>query len=111
MDLRLQHSRFAGKLCAGLALWLGIYCALAARGADTPPATGDTNHPFRLAFTSSMFSEVNEADARAAMKVWIMTVARERNIAVDSEPHIFPNLDDLTPAGVFQPFWRQALSI
>ena len=45
-----------------------------------------------------MFSEVNETDARAAMKVWIMTVAKERNIAVDPDPHIYGTLGELTAA-------------
>ena len=94
--MKHHHPWFTGKLCAGLALWLGVYCAPAARGADTLPATGDANHPFRLAFMSSMFSEVNEADARAAMKIWIMTVAKERNIAVDPDPHIYSTLGELT---------------
>ena len=96
MDLNLQPPRFARKICAGLALWLGVCFAQAARGADTPPTTGDTNHPFRLAFSSSLFTEVNETDARAAMKAWIMTVANERNIAVDPDPHIFTTFDELT---------------
>ncbi|MBI5385419.1 MAG: PhnD/SsuA/transferrin family substrate-binding protein [Verrucomicrobia bacterium] len=55
----------------------------------------DTNQPFRLAFTAGMFTEVNENDARAAMKVWIMTVAKERNIPVDADPHICPTVDGL----------------
>ncbi|MBI5382927.1 MAG: PhnD/SsuA/transferrin family substrate-binding protein [Opitutae bacterium] len=63
------------------------------RAAETVPSTEPVRRPFRAAFTSSMFTEVNENDARAAMKVWIMTVARERNIPVDDELTIFSNAE------------------
>jgi phosphonate transport system substrate-binding protein len=46
-----------------------------------------------------MFSEVNELDARAAMKVWIMTVASEQNIPVDPNPNIFGTIDELANFG------------
>ena len=35
--------------------------------------------------TTNMFTEVNESEARAALKVWIMTVAKERGIPVNPE--------------------------
>ncbi|TVQ96014.1 MAG: hypothetical protein EA399_16640 [Desulfovibrionales bacterium] len=53
---------------------------------------------FRLVFSSSMFTEVNESDVRAAMKVWIMTVAEERGLPVDPEPYLARNIDELTLA-------------
>lgn len=51
--------------------------------------------PFRMAFTSNMFTEVSLSDARAAMKVWMMTVARERHIAIDPEPNIFSSVGEV----------------
>lgn len=51
--------------------------------------------PFRLAFSSSMFTEVKLDDARAAMKAWMLAVARERAIPIDPEPRVFDNLDEL----------------
>ena len=78
-----------------MVLWLGVVCALAARGADTLPTTSDPNHPFRFAFASSMFLEVNETDARAAMKVWIKTVANEHHLTVHPDPLIFGTIDEL----------------
>ncbi|ABA88265.1 ABC transporter, periplasmic substrate-binding protein [Syntrophotalea carbinolica DSM 2380] len=46
-----------------------------------------------------MFSQVNENDARAAIKVWIMTVAKDKNIPVDPDPHIQHSVDDLIQFG------------
>jgi phosphonate transport system substrate-binding protein len=40
-----------------------------------------------------MFTEVNESDARAAMKVWIQTVAKERGIPVDSDSQIYSTVE------------------
>lgn len=45
-----------------------------------------------------MFTEVNESDARAAMKVWIMTVAKERKIAVDPDPQLYRTIGELLEA-------------
>ncbi len=59
-----------------------------------------TRKPFRLAFSSSMFTEVNVDDARAAMKVWLMTAAREHDIVLDSEPYIHTDLDGLIKLGL-----------
>jgi ABC-type phosphate/phosphonate transport system substrate-binding protein len=43
---------------------------------------------FRVGFASSMFTEVNEDDAKAAMKVWGQTVAKERGIPTDPDTEI-----------------------
>lgn len=51
--------------------------------------------PFRIAFTFSLFGEVNENDVRAAMKVWLMTGAQERSISVDPDPNIHRTVGDL----------------
>jgi len=55
--------------------------------------------PFRMAFSSSMFSEVHENDARAAMKVWIMTVAKDLDIQVDPDPNIFSSIEEMSRFG------------
>jgi ABC-type phosphate/phosphonate transport system substrate-binding protein len=87
-------SRMRSNFCVIGILWLAL-CAAAET--ESPPRAGQAQ-PFRLAFTPAMFTEVNEADARAAMKGWIMTVAKERNIAVDPDPQIFATLDELLAA-------------
>jgi len=98
MGSKLQYRSLPRSFCAVLALGLAVFFGPAMRGADTVPAAGSAGHPFRMAFTSSIFSEVNEADARAAMKVWIMTLASEHNIVVDPDPHIFGTVAELLAA-------------
>jgi phosphonate transport system substrate-binding protein len=45
-----------------------------------------------------MFTDVNENDARAAVKVWGQTVAKERGVPVDPEPRILKATADLYEA-------------
>ena len=54
--------------------------------------------PFRVGFSSTMFSDVNENDAKAAIKTWAQTVARESGIEADPDPCILTGLTDLTSA-------------
>jgi len=95
MDLSAPSSRLGARRCAGLVFWLGVVCAQRVLCADGTPVVAGTDHPFRLAFTTSMFTEVNVNDARAAMKVWIMTVAKEHNIPVDPELRIYRSVEEL----------------
>lgn len=60
--------------------------------ADTPSASGAAGRPFRLAFSSGMFTEVNENDARASMKLWMKKVAQEREIPIDPDPIIYSDV-------------------
>lgn len=81
---------FRGMLShAGVAALMGWLMLLPSARANAAVASADNARPFRLAFMASMFTEVNENDARAAMKVWIMTVAQERGIPVDSDPPLY----------------------
>jgi phosphonate transport system substrate-binding protein len=95
VSLAVQHRQFARRHSAALVAWLSVCCALLSRAADSPAATAAALRPFRMAIISSMFSEVNESDARAAMKVWIMTVAKEHDFAVDPDLHVFSSIDEL----------------
>ena len=42
-----------------------------------------------------MFTDVNENDARAAVKVWGQTLARERGVPTDPDPFIFKTVEQL----------------
>lgn len=55
--------------------------------------------PFRMTFTSNLFTEVSLSDARAAMKVWMETVAKDRDIAIDSNPNICATIDEAIQLG------------
>jgi ABC-type phosphate/phosphonate transport system substrate-binding protein len=54
--------------------------------------------PLRIAFSSRMFTDVNENDAKAAVKLWGQTVARERGIESDPEPKIFKDMPAMAQA-------------
>lgn len=86
----LSHAGVAALTC-----WLMLGTSA---GADALVTSGDNARPFRLAFMASMFTEVNESDARAAMKVWIMTVAKERGIPVDPDPPLYRTLESALAA-------------
>jgi ABC-type phosphate/phosphonate transport system substrate-binding protein len=76
-----------------LAFWLTVL-----QGAD-PAYPDDEGTPFKLAISSDMFANVNDNDVRAAMKVWIMTIAKERGIPVDPEPYLFKTVEELMQSG------------
>lgn len=77
------------------AVWLGMFLVCIASFASAETSDSGARNPFRLAFSSSMFRAVNETDIRAAMKVWILTVAKDLDIPVDPDPHIQPTVEAL----------------
>lgn len=68
----------AGLTPAVLYLLLGP--CLAARGADTPPQTG---RHVRVGVSASMLGEVNENDARAAMRGWADALMKQSSFDVE----------------------------
>jgi ABC-type phosphate/phosphonate transport system substrate-binding protein len=44
--------------------------------------------PFRIGFSRRLFTEVNINDAKASVKAWAQTVARERDIPTDPDPAV-----------------------
>lgn len=77
-------------------IWIAVALVLFTLGATAATHAGDPR--FQLVFSQSMFTEVNESDARAAMKVWITTVANERGLMVDNDPVIPRTMDELSKA-------------
>jgi ABC-type phosphate/phosphonate transport system substrate-binding protein len=59
-------------------------------------AEADTS--FRVGFTSNLFTDINENDAKAAVRGWAQTVAKQRNIPTDPEPSIFNGVPALLDA-------------
>jgi ABC-type phosphate/phosphonate transport system substrate-binding protein len=51
--------------------------------------------PFRIGFSSSMFSDVNENDAKAAVKVWGQVVAKEHGVPTNPDPAIFKDTETM----------------
>ena len=55
-----------------------------AAGREVP--SQETNRTqFRIGVSSATFTEVNENDAKAGMKVWAQTLLRERGLPVEPE--------------------------
>jgi len=80
-----------------IALWAGILVSVAVflrcgRGAES---LVDVT-PFQFAFSSGMLASVNHNDARAAIKVWAQTVAKERGIPADPDAHILSGVDEIS---------------
>lgn len=76
-----------------LSLFFGI--ALCHSG---EPAESHSDPPLRVAFSSRMFPDINESDARAAIKVWAQTLGRENGIPVDPHPRILTGVPDCVDA-------------
>ncbi len=81
----------------GFRLMFCLFLAWAATHQDAyagpPDAPG--SQPLKVAFSSSLFMEVNEDDFLAAMEVWIMTVAREHGIPANTNHLIFHTVEDM----------------
>jgi len=89
-----------GKARLRLSFFLGATWLTTLLTAYAGSCSAAERPPFRLACSASMFSEVNESDARAAMNVWILTVAKEKNISVDPDPHIHRSVEDMIQFGL-----------
>jgi len=89
---RRALSLTGGLMFLFLAICLPVY-------AEDPAGRPDgSDNVFRFSLSSRMFSEVRLEDAKAAMKVWILTVAGVRNIPIDPEPGIFDSLEEMIQA-------------
>lgn len=76
-------------------LLLGI-AGLSVRGAETSANTN--GEPIRFAFSSRMFTEVNENDAKASVKAWGLALARERHVPMSTEAIILSDTPALQKA-------------
>ncbi|MHB9006087.1 MAG: phosphate/phosphite/phosphonate ABC transporter substrate-binding protein [Limisphaerales bacterium] len=58
-------------------------------------AAGSEETLFRVGFSSAMFTDVNKNDAKASVKVWGQSLARERGIPTDPDTRIFNDIDEI----------------
>jgi phosphonate transport system substrate-binding protein len=63
------------------------------QAADNSPSTN--LEPIRFAFSSRMFTDVNENDARASVEAWALAIARERQVPMSTEPVILSDAAQL----------------
>ncbi len=68
--------------------------------AATVQAEGPTSAPvrFRLVFSSRMFTDVHESDAKAAVKAWAAALARDRHIQAEPDAQVVDGLAALAAA-------------
>jgi phosphonate transport system substrate-binding protein len=78
--------RVAWLLCALMSCT--IFAGIAAAAQETAAA-------FRIGFSSTMFTDVNENDARAAIKVWGDMIVKEKKIQVVTTTQFFNKLEEL----------------
>jgi ABC-type phosphate/phosphonate transport system substrate-binding protein len=68
--------------------WMGALLLLVALSGESHADDSSANS-FRIGFSRSMFTDVNENDVLAAVKVWGHTVAKESHIPTVAEPFVF----------------------
>ena len=76
----------------GYALLIFFFWMMKAFAADS------NTRPFRFAFSTRMFVDVNENDARAALKIWSNALGQEQGIPVDPETRLLSNKDSIATA-------------
>ncbi len=70
-----------------LLLWLSLFLSTG--------ASAKTAGIYRIGFSSAMFTDVNENDAKAAIKIWGKQIAREKNVPTDPVPVILNGMGEL----------------
>jgi ABC-type phosphate/phosphonate transport system substrate-binding protein len=58
----------------------------------------EPDHPFRFGFSASLMQEVNEADSRAAMKVWAETLVKDGTVRGNPDVLFCPDLATMVTA-------------
>lgn len=90
--------KFKRRFCSSAVLAVLAACfAMPGAGARAEDSPFDIT-PFRIGFSLRLFAEVNVNDAKAVVKVWAQTVAKERGIPVDPEPRIMQSVDAMDKA-------------
>lgn len=61
-------------------------------------ATEHVALPFRVGFSTRLFTEVNDTDAKASIKAWAQTVARERGINMSPSAQLYDRTGEMVVA-------------
>lgn len=85
--------------------WLGVILlsagpAPAVRAQEASSTSGAASGPprFHLLFSSRMFTDVHESDAKAALIAWAETLTRQRQIRAEPDPQVVDGLPALARA-------------
>jgi phosphonate transport system substrate-binding protein len=91
----IEHSPncVAERSTLGVKHWILVFLLLVSDGHGLLRAAefivgAKTNAVLRLGFSSSVFANVNENDAKAAMKLWTQAILQEHGIAIPADPQV-----------------------
>ena len=87
----------ASRLWGTAAFLLLMLFRGAADTSDTPSAAPNRTQ-FRFGFSSATFTEVNENDARAGMKVWAQMLFKEHGLPIEPEPTVLRDCEAIDRA-------------
>lgn len=93
--MAMSKRRKRGRAFCRLMLSVVIAVTVLLFAARTELFADAARRPFRLATTSSIFTDVNENDIRAALMVWVNTFAQEHDIPLDPDPNMHATVEDL----------------
>lgn len=65
---------------------------------DGRAADAAERYPLRIGFSGTLFTGMNENDARAAVRGWGQTIAREHRVPVTPEPKVLTGTNDMGAA-------------
>jgi ABC-type phosphate/phosphonate transport system substrate-binding protein len=92
-----SRTRRRSRWRLGRTLFLTL-TVLAGLQAEPPAAPATTDTSFRLGISAEFMQGVSEPDARAAMKIWAETLARESGIVAHPEARLFANVGEIVDA-------------
>jgi ABC-type phosphate/phosphonate transport system substrate-binding protein len=94
----LNADRFAQNVFGVRAfVRLAILCAIGSPPDRSHAAEPAADH-IRIAFSRALFTEINENDAKASVKAWGLTVAKDRGIPAEPESSILKGIPALQQA-------------
>ena len=82
------RSLFRFSTCLFFLFAFGLFLCRAA-------SAGSSGEPFRVGFSADLFTDVNENDAKAAVKVWGELIAKEQGIPTEPAPLVFKDREKL----------------
>ncbi len=93
---RTAFSRVAQALWQKHLVWAtGVLAAIAWFDLAVEAADSTNMEPIRFAFSSQMFTEVNENDAKASVKAWALAIAHQHGVAMSPEPIVLSSFAEL----------------
>jgi len=78
------------------AVLLPVLCSVAVLAQPAP------NTVVRIGFSTRSLANANRTDVMAAMKAWLLTLTKERNLSLQADPQVFDSVTDMERAIRFE---------